>query len=167
MKYKFFIVPVIGGEEAEAELNKFLIENKIAALERKFVEDGAGSLWALCVSYIENAALKPSTTQKKPNVDYREVLSEEDFAVFARLRSLRKELAERDGVPPYAVFTNEQLAGLVQRRVRTKAAMGEIAGIGDARIEKYAARFLAVLSSELPDHELSPKREQDAHNGAA
>jgi superfamily II DNA helicase RecQ len=32
--------------------------------------------------------------------DYREVLSEPDFAVFARLRILRKQVAEAEAVPP-------------------------------------------------------------------
>jgi superfamily II DNA helicase RecQ len=73
------------------------------------------------------------------------VLSEQAFAVFARLRSLRKELAESEGIPAYALFTNEQLAEMVQRRVQTAAALREIAGIGEARIEKYGETFLRLL----------------------
>jgi superfamily II DNA helicase RecQ len=93
-------------------------------------------------------------------LDYREVLSEADFEVFARLRLLRKQVAERDGVPPYAVFSNEQLADLVRQRATTSSAMARIEGIGAARVERYAAVFLPVLqacftkvSSEAPgDH---------------
>ena len=40
-----------------------------------------------------------------------------EFTVFAKLRSVRKLLADRQGVPAYALFTNEQLAAMVQRRV--------------------------------------------------
>ena len=43
-------------------------------------------------------------------IDYKAVLSEGAFAVFSLLRDLRKTLAEAEGVPIYAVFTNEQLA---------------------------------------------------------
>ena len=64
-------------------------------------------------------------------VDYREVLSPEDFAVFARLRQVRKEIAQDDAVPVYTVFTNEQLAQMVQGRATTKAALEKIAGVGD------------------------------------
>ena len=167
MKYRFFTVPVIGGEEAEADLNKFVNENKIASVERRFVDDGAASLRAICVSVAGNTALKASAAPKKQNVDYREVLNDAEFAVFARLRTLRKELAEREGVPPYAIFTNEQLAAIVQRRVRTKTEMREIAGVGDARIEKYATPILAVLAAAFADNELSPTHEHGALNGAA
>ena len=73
------------------------------------------------------------------------MLSQTDFALFARLRALRKQLAEREGVPAYALFTNEQLAEMVQRGVHNAAGLKEIDGVGDARIEKYGAAFLMVL----------------------
>lgn len=79
-------------------------------------------------------------------VDYKEVLNADDFAVFARLRELRKQLAERDGVPPYAVFTNEQLAAIVQGRVASAAALKAIDGVGDARVKKHAAPVLAIMT---------------------
>ena len=44
---------------------------------------------------------------------------------------MRKELAEKEGVPAYALFTNEQLAEMVQRRVGSLTAMKEIEGVGD------------------------------------
>jgi superfamily II DNA helicase RecQ len=78
-------------------------------------------------------------------VDYRVVLSPADFAVFARLRQARKELAQGEAVPVYTVFTNEQLAQMVQTRATTKAALETIAGVGDARIEKYGLRVLEIL----------------------
>ena len=81
----------------------------------------------------------------KPKVDYKEVLSEADFAVFSRLRVLRKEVAEREGLPVYAVFTNEQMAAMVTGRADSLAALGKIDGIGAARVEKYGAAFLAAL----------------------
>jgi superfamily II DNA helicase RecQ len=77
--------------------------------------------------------------------DYREVLKEQDFAVFAQLRSLRKAVAEREGVPAYALFTNEHLAEMVLKRAATATALGTIEGVGKARMEKYGALFLDVL----------------------
>ena len=51
-------------------------------------------------------------------------------------------------MPAYALFTNEQLAEMVQRRVRTLAALREIAGVGEARIEKYGEDFLDILRTD-------------------
>ena len=40
------------------------------------------------------------------------VLTPEEFAFFSKLRELRKELAAKDGVPPFVVFTDEQLSSI-------------------------------------------------------
>jgi superfamily II DNA helicase RecQ len=148
MQLRFFHVPVLGGEEAAEALNRFLSSRRILGLERELVQDGANSAWALCVSYEEPAG--PSRSGKRGQVDYKERLSEADFVVYARLRSLRKELAERDEVPAYTVFTNEQLAAMVQGRATSPEALLEIPGVGQARVDKYGEAFLALLRQAQP-----------------
>lgn len=44
---------------------------------------------------------------KCERIDYKDVLSERDFALYAQLRNLRKFLSEQEGVPTYALFTND------------------------------------------------------------
>ncbi len=53
-------------------------------------------------------------------------------------------------MPPYSVFTNEQLAALVTQRVVTVEAMAAIPGIGKSRIERYAKDFLPLLQELFP-----------------
>ncbi len=143
MNLKFFQIPAHGGE-AEAELNRFLGGHRIVNIDRHLVADGAESFWAVCVSYVESEGVKAPARKNK--IDYREVLSEKDFALYVKLRTLRKELAQREGVPVYAVFTNEQLAAMVQQGVTTRAQLASIEGIGEARVSKYADQFLKILN---------------------
>jgi superfamily II DNA helicase RecQ len=145
MQLKFFTIPVHGNDAAQEDLNRFLNAHRIVSVERSFVQDGANSAWALCVSYEPSGEGRPQSG-KRGKVDYREVLSEDDFAVYARLRSLRREIAESEGVPVYSLFTNEQMAEMVTRRVSSAAALREIAGIGEARVEKYGKAFLQTLA---------------------
>ena len=63
------------------------------------------------------------------------------------MRTLRKEIATEEGVQLYAVFTNEQLAQIVQGRVRTKEQLSKIPGVGETRVEKYGPRILHLLST--------------------
>ncbi len=49
-------------------------------------------------------------------------------------------------MPPYALFSNEQLAAMVTQRVSTRADLRAIAGVGEARLEKYADEFLQELA---------------------
>jgi superfamily II DNA helicase RecQ len=119
----------------------------VLSVERKLIEAGHSSFWTFCVEYLDG----PLPLEKMAGkVDYKEVLSAEQFARFARLRELRKGLAEKEAVPPYVVFTNEQLAQMVKLETPTAAAVEAIEGIGAAKMGKYGRLFLEVLAGETP-----------------
>ena len=116
------------------QLNAFLRSHKILSVDRRWVEQGASSFWSFCIDYLEGAPAGGSGYRGsrgpggRAKIDYRETLSQVDFAVFARLRDLRKEIAQAEGVPAYTIFANEQLAQMVQGRATTKAALEKITG---------------------------------------
>ncbi|WP_034925193.1 HRDC domain-containing protein, partial [Candidatus Accumulibacter vicinus] len=175
MTMHFFTAPALNPQPAQDELNRFCASHRVVGIERRLVAAGANSYWVLCVTVSAGAGVPPDalkTPERKAGaraeagtaaarVDYRQVLSEQDFAVYADLRVWRKAVAEQEGVPVYAVFTNEQLAEIVRRRVDHLAALGEIEGVGPARLERYGE---AVLNrpglSPLP--ELDGARAVDA-----
>lgn len=66
-------------------------------------------------------------------------------ALFDALRTCRRRLAERAGVPPYVVFHDATLIDMAQRRPMTLAAMLEVSGVGEAKLEKYGGDFLDVI----------------------
>ena len=150
MRMKFFTVPVFDGESAEAELNRFLAQHRVLSAERRLVDAGMSSSWTVCVNFVDPAQVNGEATAvgstKRNKIDYRAVLSEEEFAVYAKLRELRKTFADEAGIPAYAVFTNDQLAAMVRTRVKTKAALAKIEGVGDAKLKKYGEAFLRTLA---------------------
>lgn len=151
MKVDIFTIPVLSQAEATAELNRHLSSVRVLSVDRQFVSDGANSFWTLCVlSDAAPARSGKSPSGRKGSVDYRDVLSAEEFGLYARLRDLRKQLADRDGVPPYAVFTNEQLATIVQTRASSLTRLKDIDGIGEARIGKYGAAVVGLLTTAPP-----------------
>lgn len=150
MRIQFFTIPIHAGNEIVAELNAFLSSHRVVSVAREFVADGQNSCWAFSVTWTESDSGQP-TSGRRSRIDYKDVLSEQHFAVFARLRELRKEIAERDGVPPYALFTNEQLAKMVTESVTTASDLQKIPGIGPSRIEKYGEVFLKMLKSPATD----------------
>ena len=103
MQVHFFSIPILCGESESAELNAILQSHRVVDVQKQFVPDGRNSVWAVCVTTV--ATVPSPRESKKGRIDYREILSAEDFEVFARLRLLRKQLADKDGVPPYAVYT--------------------------------------------------------------
>lgn len=143
MRLHFAHIPAQSPAEAEAELNGFLASHRVTAIDRQLVTTGPTPFWAISVTWLEDRAFVDPKRGDRP--DYRELLPEAEFTVFARLRAARKAWAERDGVPPYAVFTNEQLAAIAQRRVTSLAALGDIAGVGKAKLDKYGRDVLALV----------------------
>ena len=151
MPLKFFHISSRDPATMEAELNAFLARHRVVTVERRFVECGAESFWALCVDYLMGEPGSgvnhgaPGRAERK--IDYKELLTPEQFEIFAKLRDLRKQLAEKDAVPVYAIFTNEQMAAMVQKNPNSRAELREIDGIGEAKVEKYAEPFLALLQA--------------------
>jgi superfamily II DNA helicase RecQ len=149
MHLKFFTIPVSDPQAATDELNAFLGTHRVITVERQFVADGANSLWSVCVSYVD-AESRPGADKRQSRVDYREVLPPQEFAVFAKLRALRKEHAEREGVPLFAIFTNDHLADMVRRRLMSLEGLRGLDGVGKARLEKYGEAFVGLLKREIP-----------------
>ena len=108
MQYQVFAVPVRSNGTQVEEMNRFLRSHRVLTVERQMVAEGQNSFWTFCVEFLETAG--PAEGRNEGRIDYKEVLSAPEFERFARLRLLRKELAEKEGVPAYAIFTNEQLA---------------------------------------------------------
>ena len=80
----------------------------------------------------------------KEKVDYRKVLSAEDFEKFRILRECRKTLAVEEAVPAYAIFLDEQLAAVAQQAEINAHSLKSVDGIGDKKMEKYGKRFLEL-----------------------
>jgi len=162
MKYKFFVIPARHPETGEESLNQFCSQHRISFVEKYLVTDGANSYWSICVTWLEGEGALSAGQHKKPPVDYKQILNENEFVLFLELRNLRKELAESQGVPPYALFTNEQLAAMVQQRINSKAALQAIPGVGQSRVKKYGELFLQKLSELRAQH--SPETDDEAHS---
>ena len=146
MAYSFFRIPCGPESGAADELNLFLRSHSILAVHREWVENGDASFWAFCVQYQDGAQPFAKSGRGGPKVDYKEILTEPQFALYVKLRDKRKQIAERDGLPVFAVFTNEQLAEMAKKPLGSTADLKAISCVGEARIEKYGTEILATIS---------------------
>ena len=83
MPYQFFLIPVRDAGSAASELNAFLRNHRVLAVDRRWVDQGADSYWSFCVDYLEltSGTIVSGRVPKGRGKDYREILSPEDFAV--------------------------------------------------------------------------------------
>ena len=68
-----------------------------------------------------------------------------DRELFERLRALRRELATEQDVPAFVVFSDATLLEMAARRPKTEAELGQVKGIGPAKLARYGSQFLKVL----------------------
>lgn len=72
-------------------------------------------------------------------------VSADDEARFEALRAVRAALAREAGVPAYVVFHDATLREMAARRPRTLSEFATVKGVGDAKLQRYGARFLEAL----------------------
>jgi DNA helicase-2/ATP-dependent DNA helicase PcrA len=76
----------------------------------------------------------------------RVAISASGDPLFERLRRWRRDRAATDGVPPYVVFHDKTLAAIAEAHPTSPSALQEIAGIGPAKVERYADEVLEVVA---------------------
>ncbi len=131
------------GDSANEEMNKFLRSHKILHVDHHVLSNDTGSYWCFCIRYLDGA---PTSGRDKEKVDYMKVLDQETFQRFSKMRELRKQIAVEDAVPPFAVFTDEEMAGVAKlSQPFSLEAMKKVPGIGEKKVEKYGSKFIELL----------------------
>jgi ATP-dependent DNA helicase RecQ len=69
-----------------------------------------------------------------------------DEVLFEELRELRKRLAFEAGVPPYIVFGDATLLQMAREKPADEAALLNITGVGQHKLEKYGNEFLDSIA---------------------
>jgi ATP-dependent DNA helicase RecQ len=68
-----------------------------------------------------------------------------DAAVVGALKALRAAMAKAANQPAYVIFPDRTLLEMAERKPRTLQEMSEVHGVGQQKLQKYGAAFLAVL----------------------
>lgn len=139
MQVKLFTIPLFDNEAELNEMNGFLRAQKVLTIDKQFVSVGENAYWSFCVTYLQlsKASSVVQNAQRPTKVDYKEVLDVATFAVFSTLRTIRKQIAENEAVPAYAVFTDSELAEIAKLENIDVAHLQSIQGIGQKKAEKY------------------------------
>ncbi|QQE11704.1 DNA helicase RecQ [Planctomycetota bacterium] len=73
-----------------------------------------------------------------------------DAALFDALRVVRRELAEKKGVPPYVIFGDISLKHMAADYPINDFAFLQIPGVGQTKLERYGEQFMAVIRDFAP-----------------
>lgn len=156
----FFISP-FGEPSVCDELNAFLRSRRIINVEKRLIDGERGTGWLFLVEYGEE--VKAQNPGNVARIDYREVLNQRDYMLFDQLRAFRKSISDKQGVPVYAIFSNEHLAAMAKSPPKAINDIQAIPGVGESRIKQYGEAFLAFFLNRQKEHKETDtqKNQQD------
>ena len=98
MPFEIFTIPASDSAQGLKALNQFLSSHQVVDVDKRFHSDGASASWHFCINYVANSSSNSDSdvpTTRMGSVDYKKVLSPDDFTLFAKLREVRKAIAEQ------------------------------------------------------------------------
>jgi ATP-dependent DNA helicase RecQ len=120
---------------------------KVDRQGRALVEDEVAEMIILKLpKEQEKSTTKENSTKKSAKGSAKESTMEaSNPQLFERLRQLRYEIAQKEHMPPYIIFSDKTLKEMSSYLPKTKEAMLNIHGVGANKLEKYGEVFLKVI----------------------
>ena len=103
-----------------------------------FYAKKSANLYELAMPRISSINKIVHTSHKNTVVNY-------DKDLFARLRFLRKQLADKENIPPYIVFNDATLQEMAQYMPTSNIEMLQINGVGAIKLERFGQPFMALI----------------------
>lgn len=145
MQYKKFVITLGDDGSEEAALNRFLRGHRVLKVEHYFME--SESLWAFLVSYLDGEqkdSAPPAQRSNSERLDPSKELTQEQMARYNKYVEIRLQLARRDAVKAFVVFTNRELAEIAKVDKLNMDVLKNLSGVGEARIAQYGEDFLSM-----------------------
>jgi superfamily II DNA helicase RecQ len=86
-----------------------------------------------------------SPKKKKKSKKNKIVLTDEDKAIYRKLKSLRNKIARDKDIPAYLVFQNDTLKLIALSKPENKEMMLNIRGVGEKNFKSYGKQFIDYL----------------------
>lgn len=80
-----------------------------------------------------------------------------NHGLFEILRSLRKELADAEDMPPYIIFHDSSSKVMATHFPRSLSDFRKINGVGESKLEKYGELFVKEIVDYCKEHNVEPK----------
>ena len=150
MKLKIFTLrlnPATGIFD-EGELAGFQLGKDVIEISEHFLVHEKTPTLLLVLRYRDipdngGGARQPPEAARK---DWRAELDAQGQRTYDELRLWRSRKAKHDGLPPYLILNNRELAELVMKHPANITQLREIEGIGEAKAKRWGEEMLALLS---------------------
>ncbi|NCF31900.1 MAG: RecQ family ATP-dependent DNA helicase, partial [Bacteroidetes bacterium] len=78
-----------------------------------------------------------------------------DIILMDLLRSLRKQVAQEEDVPPFAVFQEYSLEDMALKYPISLQELNQINGVGEGKAKRYGAKFIELIKKYVNENEIT------------
>ena len=96
----------------------------------------------------ESKKIKKKESKENNKSKASGILQEGDEPLFQKLRQLRMEIARKEKVPPYIVFSDKTLVHMCMIKPQNKEEMLSVSGVGEHKYAKYGQQFLEAVNQK-------------------
>lgn len=122
----------------------FLAGKTVNSIEKQFFQQNSKFYWTFVVEY---------ATDKVGGTYDIDLETESQKVTFLALKEWRNELASEKGVPPYLLFTNNQLKLIVQKMPTNVEEMKSIDKLSSKKIQDYSEPILKIIKEQEADEQ--------------
>ncbi len=134
----------------DSAMHNFLADKEILQWQSNFFERKNEYFWTVLIEYRLSIPAPAEIAMKageRKDESYKELLKDNDWPLYKVLREWRTERSKKEGIPPYIICNNMQLAKITVARPPSLNALQETEGIGRAKAEKYGKEILQIIAS--------------------
>lgn len=119
-------------------LSRFVLNKAVSHYQAVFFQEGGSGYWSV---FLEYDPLVEKGTEKEV-----EGLDEPQRILLEKLKTWRKERAQKEGVPVYIIGTNREMGAIVRKAPGSLDALKSIKGFGKGKISKYGQEIIDIIS---------------------
>ena len=93
-----------------------------------------------------------NTKSKEKAAKKTDCLTKAGFELFDLLKKVRLEIARKEALPPYIVFSDKTLIDMCVKLPNDKLSMLKVSGVGEVKYEKYGEIFLNEINKFVQEH---------------
>lgn len=148
MKLKVFTLRLdpATGTFNDKELTDFQLGKDILEVSEHFLIHDKIPTLVLVLRYREVPDSLRQSSPEEPRKDWRAELDAAGQKIYDELRLWRGRKAKREGMPPYLILNNRELAELSMKRPASTFQLRQIQGIGEAKSQRWGEEILSLIA---------------------
>lgn len=128
----------------DSALVTFLAGKSVISIEKRFFKQNSKFFWTFAIEY---------ESEKMGGTKDIELETDAQKGLFLALKEWRNELAAEKGVPPYLIFTNNQLKQITLKQPKDMEELKNIQMVSGKKAQEYGEMVFKILTENKTDEQ--------------